>query len=84
MKSNVHKQVCLTEGLVVFAEGEKSGEEKEKDKRGEPMTEATDAKNKMEAADMKRGVYHLLFELGQHAAQNFNNHNFMCNRRDQR
>ncbi|XP_028284488.1 chromodomain-helicase-DNA-binding protein 3 isoform X2 [Parambassis ranga] len=36
--------------------GEKTGEEKEKEKREETITEATDAKNKMEAADMKKEV----------------------------
>lgn len=45
--------------VTVFpAEGEKLAEEKEKDKE---TTEATDAKDKAEAADVKKGTSHRLW-----------------------
>lgn len=52
--------------IVTFslpAEAEKAAEEKEKDKerREETATEATDAKDKTEAADVKKGTSHCLW-----------------------
>lgn len=40
------------------AEGEKAGEEKQKDKETPTATEATEAKDKPEVADVKKGISH--------------------------
>lgn len=42
------------------AEGEKVAEEKEKDKEAPAAAEGTDAKDKCEAADLKKGTSHCL------------------------
>ena len=39
-------------------EGEKAGEEREKDREKREETEATDARDKSEAADVKKGASH--------------------------
>lgn len=46
-----HKVLCF-----LRSDGEKSAEEKEKDKEAPAATEATDVKDKSEAADMKKGT----------------------------
>lgn len=46
-----HKVLCF-----LWSDGEKSAEEKEKDKEAPAATEATDVKDKSEAADMKKGM----------------------------
>uniref|UniRef100_A0AAX7V7F2 DNA helicase n=1 Tax=Astatotilapia calliptera TaxID=8154 RepID=A0AAX7V7F2_ASTCA len=54
---HVNKSLCDS-GPFVFAEGERVGEEKEKEKReGTPTTtETTDAKDKTEVSDVKKGA----------------------------
>lgn len=53
--------------MIFLPDAEKTGEEKdkEKEKREETpaATEATDAKDKSEAADMKKGTFHSLKSL---------------------
>lgn len=53
--------------FVSPAEGEKAAEEKEKDKETPTAIEATDAKDKTEVADVKKGMSHC---LGYYAAIN--------------
>lgn len=56
--------VLIVMFVFFLAEAEKTGEEKEKDKdkheETQTATEATDAKDKTEVADVKKGMSHCL------------------------
>ena len=68
MKSNMHKHIKQSyKSLLMFffsVKGEKAAEEKEKDKEKreetQPATEATDAKEKTDVSDVKKGTLHRL------------------------